>query len=86
MHKILIDNIKPKYCCSVTLTGKAITYLTILFSITFIAFTVYVQFSGYIFLHNFATESLLEKCAFQAMCICYGEFVGLVLEIVGDCL
>ncbi|XP_055307818.1 uncharacterized protein LOC129571956 isoform X4 [Sitodiplosis mosellana] len=69
MYKL--ENSKPKFCIGYTLTAKAMNYLTILFSIVFIAFTVYVQFSRYIFMHNFATESQFEMYAFQAVCVCY---------------
>lgn len=73
MYKI--ENVKPKYCLSITLMGKTMNYLAILFTVAFLAFTVYVKCSRYIFMHNFANESPFERYAFQAVCICYGEFI-----------
>lgn len=77
MKVLKIENSKPKYCISFELAGKTMNYLSLLYITTFIGFTIYVQFSRYIFMHNFVKESPWEMYAFQAVCICYSEFYSL---------
>lgn len=81
MKVLKIENSKPKYCISFGLSGKTMNYLSLLYITTFIAFTVYVQFSRYIFMHNFVKESQWGIYAFHAVCICYGEFYVRILSL-----
>lgn len=82
MKVFRMESNKKRYCLSVQLSGKTMNYLTILFITVFIAFTLYVQFSRYVFMHNIAKENLLEIYAFHAACTCYGEFVMLLTYYV----